>query len=131
MRTEVTMTKISGTAILLVVITGFATAAGAQPTQLAYAYNPRGDYVVFFDKGSEVLSGSAAKTVQMAAREAGSRHIVKLTGSADRIAVVKAELVRLGIPAVQIEERHGVAPSLPTAGDIISNPIDRRVEITF
>lgn len=130
------MSKFSpGTAIFLALIAGFAASASAgaqaRSTEIAYAYSPRNDYVVFFDKGTDSLSASAAKTVRMAAREAGSQHIVKIAGSPDRTAAVKAALVRQGVPAAQIEQRRAIAAPLPTAGDAISNPIDRRVEITF
>jgi hypothetical protein len=124
-------TTISGIAIVLAATLGITASATAQPTQVAYAYTPHNDYVVFFDKGINTLPDSAAKTVGMAAHEAGAGHVIKLAGSAGRTAAVKAELIRQGVPASQIEERRAAATGLPTAGDAVSNPMDRRVEITF
>ena len=124
-------TTIPGIAIVFAATLGVAMTATAQPMQVAYAYTPHNDYVVFFDKGTNTLPDSAAKTVSMAAREAGAGHVVKLSGNAGRTAAVKAELVRRGLPASQIEERRAAATRLPTAGDAISNPLDRRVDITF
>lgn len=116
--------------IVLAATVGIATSAAAQP-QLAYAYKPHNDYIVFFDKDTNTLTTSAARTVRMAAREAGSGHVIKLAGNPGRTSAVKAELVREGIPAAQIEERHVAASRLPKAGDVASNPVDRRVDISF
>src|SRR5579872_4322146 len=87
--------------IVLAATVGIATSAAAQP-QLAYAYTPHNDYIVFFDKDTNALTTSAARTVRMAAREAGSGHVIKLAGNPGRTSAVKAELVREGIPAAQI-----------------------------
>ena len=55
--------------------------ARGQAPNLAYAIDPRPDYVVFLDKGTDQLSSAAADTVRIAARAAArSGKVVRLVG---------------------------------------------------
>ena len=120
----------TGTAVMLVALCA-ATSAMAQSTQLAYATAPRNDFVVFFDQDTTMLSLTALKTVRMAASEAGPAQTVRLSGSPERTAAVKAELISDGIPAGMIEVRKGASEPLPAAPGVTNSPADRRVEIKF
>jgi hypothetical protein len=105
--------------------------AKGQAPNLAYAIDPRPDYVVFLDKGTDQLSSAAADTVRIAARAAGSGKVIRLVGRSDRAQAVKDELVRDGIPAGSIIVGAAAAQPLPTAAGGISDPLNRRVEILF
>ena len=105
-------------------------------------------YLVFFDwDRADLLPGSQA-IVREAAANAGKATLTKIvtTGHADRSGsdaynlrlskrraeTVKAELIRLGVPAVEIEAvwKGELEPLVPTA-DGIRDPQNRRVEISF
>ena len=109
--------------------------AKGQAPNLAYAIDPRPDYVVFLDKGTDQLSSAAADTVRIAARAAGSGagsgKVIRLVGRSDRAQAVKDELVRDGIPAGSIVVDRASTQPLPTAAGGISDPLNRRVEILF
>ena len=105
--------------------------AMAQSTNVAYAVEPRPDYVVFLDNGSGRLSADAADVVRIAADAAKSAPVVKLIGRGDRVAAVKRELVRDGVPAASIVAAGAPTRVLPRASDGIADPLSRRVEIEF
>ena len=106
--------------------------ARGQAPNLAYAIDPRPDYVVFLDKGTDQLSSAAADTVRIAARAAArSGKVVRLVGRSDRAQAVKNELVRDGIPAGSIIVGAAAARPFPTVAGGISDPLNRRVEILF
>jgi len=92
---------------------------------------PKGEFMVFTEKGSHALSPTAIATIRNAVNEARSAHQVTLTGSPENVATVKSELVRQGVPADAIVARNDVGVPLPKAGDGLSDPSDRRVEIRF
>ncbi len=109
-----------------------ASPAAMAQTNVAYATAPRSDYVVFFDRGTDHLSGVAADTVRRAAEAAKSSRTVLIAGRPDRVAAVKSELERAGVPArAIIASRDAARPSSSQANDGISDPASRRVEITF
>jgi hypothetical protein len=121
--------RYSGIAILV----GGLLAAGAAPAQTNIAAAvpaPKGEVVVFADKG-QALSPTALDTIRAAAGEANAASRVTLVGRPDNAAAVKSELVRQGVPTqaivVQPERRSPIAK----AADGLSDPIDRRVEIRF
>jgi hypothetical protein len=99
-------------------------------TNVAYAAEPRPEYVVFLDGGSH-LSGSAIDTVRLAAGAAKSANQVRLVGRPEHTAAVKNELVREGVPAQSIIVRRGAGNPLPKVADGIDEPVNRRVEISF
>jgi hypothetical protein len=105
--------------------------ARGQAPNLAYAIDPRPDYVVFLDKGTNQLSNAAADTVRIAARAAGSAKVIRLVGRSDQAQVVKNELVRDGIPAGSIVVDRASGKPFPTVAGGISDPLNRRVEILF
>jgi hypothetical protein len=108
-----------------------ASARGQAPN-LAYAVDPRPDYVVFLDKGTDQLSSAAADTVRIAARAAArSGKVVRLVGRPDRAQAVKNELVRDGIPAGSIIVDRASTQPFPTVAGGIADPLNRRVEILF
>jgi hypothetical protein len=111
-------------------VMGAAATASAQ--NLAYAAPaPKGEFVVFAEKGGHALSPVARDTVRTAATEASSAGHVLLVGRAENIAPVKQELVRHGVPAQAISERQEARAPIAKAADGLSDPIDRRVEIKF
>jgi hypothetical protein len=109
---------------------GAAGMASAQELATSVAA-PKSEFMVFTEKGSHALSPTAISTLRGAASEARSAHQVTLTGSPANVAAVKNELVRQGVPANTIVARNDVGAPLPTAGDGLSDPADRRVAISF
>jgi len=107
---------------------GVAAAATAQQEIAFAAPPPKGEFVVFAEKGSHALSPTAVAIIRSAAGEAGTVHRVTLSGRAEDVAQVKSELMRQGVPAHAIVEQRGIA-LLPKADDGLSDPMDRRVEI--
>jgi hypothetical protein len=105
-------------------------AAMAQTTKVAYAAEPRSEYVVFLDSGKQ-LSGAAMDTVRVAANTAKSTHRVRIVGRADYAEAVKNEMLREGVPAQSIIVRHETSKPLPRIADGIGEPSGRRVEISF
>ena len=112
------------------IIAGVAGQAAAQSTNIAYGSAPRMDYVVFLDSGA-TLSPVATDTVRMAAEAAKSARTVNLTGRREHAEVVKAQLVREGIPARAIMVTPKTDDVLPPLRDGMSDPAKRRVEISF
>jgi hypothetical protein len=109
-------------------------ASMAQSTNVAYAYEnePRPGYVVFFDKGTAQLSSVADETIRKAAAGADrSAGLVRVVGRADYADSVKNKLVRDGVPARAIVVVPPTDSPLPTIGDGLSNPDNRRVEIKY
>jgi hypothetical protein len=110
---------------------GTAVTACAQ-TEMAYsAPAPKGELVVFANKGGSALSPTAVQTVRTAALEANAAGEVTLIGRAENVASVKDELMRQGVPADAIKERHEMRTPIAKAADGLSDPIDRRVEIKY
>lgn len=109
-----------------------AAASASAQTQMAYsAPPPKGEMVVFAEKGGHALSPTAMKTVRRAAGEANTTGQVTLVGRAENVASVKGELMRQGVPAEAIKERHETRAPIAKAADGLSDPIDRRVEIKY
>src|SRR5947207_12249993 len=77
--------------------------AMAQPQVAVAVPPPKGEFVVFADKGN-TLSPTALATVRSAASEASSRQVT-LVGRPAAIAAVKGELIREGVPAQAIVAR--------------------------
>jgi outer membrane protein OmpA-like peptidoglycan-associated protein len=109
-------------------------ASMAQTTNVAYAQTneSRPGYVVFFDKGTAQLSSVADQTIRRAAADADrSAGLVRVVGRADYANTVKNELVRDGVPARAIVVVPRTDNPLPTIGDGVSEPANRRVEIKY
>jgi hypothetical protein len=107
-------------------------AALSQTTNVAYANESRPGYVVFFDKGTGQLSSVADETIRRAAADADrSAGLVRVVGRADYADAVKNELVRDGVPARSIVVIAATESPLPTIGDGVSEPANRRVEIRY
>jgi hypothetical protein len=108
-------------------------ASMAQSAEVAYASAPHVGYVVFFDKSTGRLPGVAEETIRSAAKDADrSAGPIRLVGRDDYAAVVKDRLVREGIPARSIIVVLPRADNpLPSVGDGVSDPSDRRVEIHY
>jgi hypothetical protein len=107
-------------------------AALSQTTNVAYAYESRPGYVVFFDKGAVQLSSIANETIRRAAADADrSAGLVRVVGRADYADAVKNKLVRDGVPARSIVVIAGTESPLPTIADGVSEPANRRVEIRY
>jgi hypothetical protein len=107
-------------------------ATGAMAQQLASAVpQPKGEFVVFAEKGSHALSPTALVTVRMAASEASSAHRVTLVGRPENVASVKGALERNGVPADAIVVRSEPRAPIAKAADGLSDPTERRVEIKF
>ena len=121
--------RYSGIAIL---VGGLLAAGGvAAQTNIATAVPPpKGEFVVFADKGS-ALSPTALATLRTAANEANGARQVTLVGRTENVAPVKGELMRQGVPAQAIKVRSESGAPIAKAGDGLSDPIDRRVEIKF
>lgn len=103
--------------------------AVGQTVNLASIPDTRGEYVVFFDNGTNQLSSIASDTVQKAADASRSARSIQIEGRADYANAVKAELVRRGTPAETIRIRPAIEQGLERVGR--SDPVDRRVEISF
>lgn len=122
----------------------------APTTQAAPAPSPLvRSFLVFFDFDRSDITDDARKVITQAAdnaRKAGSTSRITLTGHADRAGptqynmrlsqrradAVKAELVRMGVPANEIVTvaKGESDPLVPTA-DGVREPRNRRVEIVF
>lgn len=113
-------------------ISAAATASAQSQRLMAYSVPPpKGEMVVFAEKSGHALSPTAIKTVRRAAGEANATGQVTLVGRAENVASVKGELMRQGVPADAIKERHEARPPIAKAADGLSDPIDRRVEIKY
>ena len=128
------MKKMQIGAIVLTALVGVPIQASmAQSPQVAYASESRPGYVVFFNKGAARLSGVAAETIRSAAIYAdSSAGPIRVVGRDDYAAVVKAKLVRDGVPARSVI----VAPPradnpLPAIADGVGDPSERRVELHY
>jgi hypothetical protein len=103
----------------------------AQSSNLAYATGqPRSEYMVFLDKGSE-LSTSAAMTIRMAARAAGRDTTIHLNGRAEHVQLVRQELIRDGIRPTAIFVTTDPPAPLARVNDGVGSPMDRKVDIKF
>ena len=99
---------------------------------MAYAYESRPGYVVFFDRGTGQLSSVAGETIRRAAATADrSAGLVRVVGRADYAEAVKNELVRDGVPARSIVVVAETDSPLPSVADGVSEPASRRVEIRY
>jgi hypothetical protein len=87
------------------------------------------NYLVFLDKDG--LSPTAKQTIRNAAGAVRSGHTVQLTGEARYVEAVRRELLLGGVQPSSIVVRHESGLALPTAGDGLSEPQQRRVEIQF
>jgi hypothetical protein len=111
------------------ILAGMAGEAAAQSTNVAYGA-PRTDYVVFLDHGA-TLSPVANDTVRKAAEAAKSARTVNLVGRRDYAEAVRSQLVKEGVPARAIMVTPQVDDPLPPLRDGMSDPVKRRVEISF
>ena len=109
---------------------GAAGMASAQELATAVPM-PKGEVMVFTEKGSHALSSTAIAIIRSTISEARSARQVTLTGSPANVAAVQAELVRQGVPANAIIARNDVGVTLPNTGDGLSDPAERRVTISF
>src|SRR5260370_36853526 len=107
---------------------GVAAAATAQE-QASAVPAPKGEFVVFAEKGSHALSPTAIAIIRSAASQASSARHVTLSGRPEDIALVKSELVRQGVRADGIVVQREASAPLPNAGHGLSGAIDRRVEV--
>jgi outer membrane protein OmpA-like peptidoglycan-associated protein len=127
------MQKLSIAALLGSLLAVPLSGAMSQSTDQASAYtlsrSPHGEYIVFFDSGSNRLSPLAIETVRSAAQAARSARTIELEGRADYTNAVKQELVRQGVSADAISVHSATNRPLQKVG--ASDPIDRRVEIRF
>jgi outer membrane protein OmpA-like peptidoglycan-associated protein len=125
-----------------------APAPAPAPAPQARRDQPPRQYIVFFDFDSAALTSDAQSIVRTAAQSSQQSGItrIELTGHTDRsgsdaynmglsqrrAATVRAELVRLGVPANQITifskgERENLVPT----ADGVREPQNRRVHIVF
>jgi hypothetical protein len=104
--------------------------AWAQGATVASLTSPQRSYMVFFDEGGNTLSPTAAVNVRNAARAADSAYTIRLHGDDKRVAAVKAELMRQGIPGDMIVTLPA-ARALHRTDDGLNDPAIRRVEIRF
>lgn len=103
----------------------------AQNTHLAYATGqPRSEYMVFLDKGSE-LSTSAVVTIRKAAVAAGRDRTIHVSGRAEHVQLVRQQLIRDGISPTAIFVTTDPPAPLARVNDGISSPMDRKVDIKF
>jgi|SRR5262245_13459225 len=86
-------------------------------------------YLVFLDKDG--LSPTAMQTVRNAANAIGSGHTVRLSGQPRYVEAVRRELLKEGVQPTSIVVQHESGLVLPAAGDGLSEPQQRRVEIRF
>ena len=86
-------------------------------------------YLVFLDKDG--LSPIAKQTIRNAAGAVRSGHTIRLSGQAQYVEAVKRELVLEGVQPMSIVVRHEGGLALPAAGDGVSEPQQRRVDIQF
>jgi hypothetical protein len=84
-------------------------------------------YLVFLDKDG--LPPTAKQTIRNAAGAVRSGHTVRLSGQARYVEAVKKELLLDGVQPTSIVVRHKSGVVLPTTGDGLSEPQQRRVEI--
>ena len=86
-------------------------------------------YLVFLDKDG--LSPTAKQTIRNAVGAVRSGHTVWLSGQARYVEAVKRELLLDGVQPTSIVVRHEGKLALPAAGDGLSEPQQRRLEIQF
>jgi hypothetical protein len=89
----------------------------AQAQEVAYAYESRPGYVIFFSNGPAHLTSVAGETSD--ARSAG---LIRVVGAIGYATAVKDELVRDGVPARAIVVVPRTANLLPTSDDGIAEP---------
>ena len=104
--------------------------SGAMSQNLASAPNPKTE-LVFMETGSATVPPSAMGAVRKAAEAARQQHAVRVEGRADDANAVRQALIGQGAPADQITVRAVAARPLVKAGDGVSDPTDRKVEIKF
>ena len=88
------------------------------------------DHMLFMENGTTRVPASAMDTVRSAA-DAAKAAPIRIEGRADYANAVKQELVRQGAPSEAITVRAVAAKPLPKAGDGVTDPTDRRVELKF
>jgi OOP family OmpA-OmpF porin len=127
-----------------------APAPAPAPTQAAPAASPLvRSFLVFFDFNRSDITSDARQVITQAAdnaRKAGGTSRITLTGHADRAGsaqynlrlsqrradAVKAELIRMGVPANDIATvAKGESDPLVQTPDGVREPRNRRVEIVF
>jgi hypothetical protein len=102
----------------------------AQAQEVAYAYESKPGYVIFFSNGPAHLTSVAGETIKMAASDADrSAGLIRVVGAIGYANAVKDELVRDGVPARAIVVVPRTASLLPTSDDGITEPAS--VEIHY
>jgi outer membrane protein OmpA-like peptidoglycan-associated protein len=118
------------------------------PAPVAKAVAAKRNFIVFFDFDKAIITPEAARIIQQAASTANSTAVTRidLTGHTDlsgserynqalsikRGNSVKAELVKLGVPAAQIDVvGKGKSDPLVATPDGVREPQNRRVEIVL
>jgi hypothetical protein len=122
------MRKLQISTILLggILVAPFQAAQG----EVAYAYESRPGYVIFFSNGPAHLTSVASETIKMAASDADrSAGLIRVVGAVGYATAVKDELVRDGVPARVISFVPRTANLLPTSDDGIAEPAS--VEIYY
>ena len=104
--------------------------AMSQDMALAPNTIAKSDHMLFMENGSTHVPASAMETVRSAANAAKAAPVL-IEGRADYANAVKQELVRQGAPAEAISVRPVKASPLVKAGDGVTDPTDRRVDIKF
>ena len=123
------MRKLQIGTILLVGIL-VAPFQAAQSQEVAYAYESKPGYVIFFSNGPAHLTSVAGETIKMAASDADrSAGLIRVVGATGYATAVKDELVRDGVPARAIVVVPRTASLLPTSDDGIAEPAS--VEIHY
>lgn len=104
--------------------------AMSQDMALAPNTIAKSDHMLFMEYGSTRVPASAMETVRSAANAAKAAPVL-IEGRADYANAVKQELVRQGAPAEAISVRPVTGSPLVKAGDGVTDPTDRRVDIKF
>lgn len=104
--------------------------AMSQDMALAPNTGAKSDHILFMENGSMRVPASAMDTIRSAA-DAAKAAPVRIEGRADYANAIKQELVRQGAPAEAISVRPITGKPLVKAGDGVTDPADRRVEIRF
>lgn len=118
---------------IAVVVGGLAMmplAAMSQNMASAPTVVPKTDQMLFMDGGARVPP-SAMATVRDAVEAAKAKTAVRIEGRADMALAVKQEMVRQGAPADRITVRVVASRPLVNAGDGMSDPIERKVELKY
>jgi hypothetical protein len=107
----------------------FLTTSAVVAQNIASLPEASAHYLVFSDKDG--LSPTAKQTIRNAADAIRTGHTVRLNGQARYVEAVKKELMLYGVQPNSIVVGHESGLALPAAGDGLSEPQQRHVEIRF